>query len=70
MEAAEATWRLRSDFILWYDSPREVGNVHKLSLDWRPRPQSTISFGYILRILPVYTVEWPKNNVLNFKLDG
>ena len=45
MEAAEAMWKLRSDFILWYDSPTKVGYVNKLSLDWRPRPQSTTKFG-------------------------
>ena len=27
MEAAEATWRPRSDFILWYDSPTKAGYV-------------------------------------------
>ena len=44
MEAVEVTRRLRSDIILWYDSPIKVGYVHKLSLDWRPQPRTTADF--------------------------
>ena len=45
MEAAEATWRLRSDFILWYDSLREEVGIHAMfgqlglsSLGFRGQP--------------------------------